>query len=156
MKVLLRLAMLAMGVALMFFLGRCAESPRIDSSHKPTEEEYWEFRASVSPGGLENSAEIDVTQIEFLIYAEDEEKSLTTGEPVVGELSFSLFAQRSETTSNGVAQGEVVFRRPTKNFFLAVNEDSLPEGTKVDCEGLQYFEWGTKAFGFGMCEDSEK
>ena len=150
MKVFLRLAALAMGVMLLFTLNKCGTHHGIDSPHKPTEEEMKSFWATVNPWNLENAADIDMTQIEFLIYAEDEEKSRETGKPVAGELAFSAFVQKSEAMSDGIAMGEVVFRRPTKNFFLEVNEASLPEGIGIDCDGLQYVEWEQKGIGYTL------
>ena len=152
MKVFARLVALSLGVMLLLTLNKCGTHHGIDSPHKPTEEEYWKFWASVNPWNLENAAEIDVTQIEFLIYAEDETESRETGKPVVGELSFSAFVQRSESTSDGVPMGEIIFRRPTKNFFLAVNEASLPDGIEIDCDGLQYIEWDLKGVGYTLSE----
>lgn len=150
--VVLRLAALTLGVVLLFTLNECGTHHGIGSPHKPTEEETKSFWATVNPWNLENAAEIDVTQIEFLIYAEDEAKSRETGKPVAGELAFSAFVQHSESMSNGIPMGEIIFQRPTKNFFLAVNEASLPEGIEIDCDGLQYVEWDLKGVGYTLSE----
>ena len=155
------LRMAALGLAALIFavvIGELADGSLFElpivSTHKPTEEEHWEFWASVSPWHLPDGVEIDVTQIEFWIYAEDEEKSREAGEPVVGKLEFSAFVQHSESVANGVPMGEIVFRRPTKNFFLMVNEASLPEGIEIDCAGLQYIEWNLKSVGYTLSEAS--
>ena len=150
MKVVPRLLALVLGVVLLFTLDQCGTHHGIDSPHKPTEEEMKSFWATVNPWNLENAAEIDVTQIEFLVYAEDEEKSRESGKPVAGELAFSAAVRKSEAVSDGVALGEVIFQRPTKNFFLEVNETSLPEGIGIDCDGLQYVEWDMKGIGYTL------
>ena len=155
------LRMVALGLAALIFavvIGELADGSLFElpivSTHKPTEEEYWQFEAYVSPWHLPNGAEIDVTQIEFWIYAEDEEKSREAGEPVVGKLEFSVFVQHSESVANGVPMGQIVFRRPTKNFFLMVNEASLPEGIEIDCAGLQYIVWELKSVVYTLSEAS--
>ena len=82
------------------------------------------------------------------------EKSREAGEPVVGKLEFSAFVQHSESVANGVPMGQIVFRRPTKNFFLMVNEASLPEGIEINCDGLQYIVWELRSVGYTLSETS--